>query len=441
MNPILIGVLAIAVLLFIMALGVPIAYAMLLVGLGGLWIEGGMARALASLVQQSYFGVAILGLTVIPMFILLGVFVDQAGITPKAFEFANKWVGRLPGGLAQATTLACALFGMVSGSSIAAVATIGKVAVPPMVDKYKYNRSLAAGVVVCSGTLAILIPPSVALAFYAILVETSISRQLMAGVIPGFLSAAIYMGMIWVRCWRNPSLAPLKPERIGWNEKLRSLPSIWEFMLIFLIVIGGIYSGLVTPTEAGAVAAFAALLLLIRRKKRQALRVVRDALWETSVTVGMLFLLLVGARVFGQYMIYMGFGRAVGEFVLGLPVPPIVALMIVLSLYYPLGMVMTTLPIMLVTLPILIPIVTVLGMDLVWLGILIVVLHESALITPPVAMNIFIFQGILPEYSFSEIVKGIWWFLAMDVVTISILFAFPQISLWLPNLMFGPGVK
>lgn len=437
MDPILTGLLAIVIMLFIMALGVPVAFAMLLVGMGGIWIEGGLARALAAMVQQSYFGVAVLGFTVIPMFILLGVFVDQAGITPKAFEFANKWVGRLPGGLAQASTAACALFGMVSGSSIACVATIGKVAVPMMVDKYKYDRSLAAGVVVSSGTLAILIPPSVALAIYAILVEESIPRVLMAGIIPGFLSAVIYMGMIWVRCWRKPSLAPLRPERLGWNERLRSLLSVWEFIILFVIVIGGIYSGLVTPTEAGATGAFAAMLMLIVRKKRQALGVVRSALWETSVTVGMLFLLLVGARVFGYYMVYMGFGRAIGDAILGLPVPPVVALIFVLSLYYPLGMVMTTLPIMLMTLPILVPIVLALHMDLVWLGIIIVVLHESALITPPVAMNIFILQGVLPEYKFAEIVRGVWWFLSMDILTISILFAFPVISLWLPNLMFG----
>lgn len=439
MDPILSGSLAIAVMLVVMALGVPIGLAMMLVGFVGLWMLLGLSRALLDAALQSFSGVAVLGFTVIPMFILMGDFVHQSGMAAKAFTFAHKWLGGLPGGLAQATTLACALFGAVSSSSIAAVATIGRVAVPEMVDKYKYNRGLASGVIVASGTLAILIPPSNMLAFYAIWVEISIAKQLMAGIIPGIVSAAIYMAMIWVRCWRQPSLAPLRPERLGWNERLRSIPSVWQFALLFLIVVGGIYSGVFSPTEAGATAAFAAMLMLIANRKRQSPGIIREAFWQTSLTTAMIFLLMLGARVFADLLTHLGFGSAVGQAILALPVPPIVALIFMLALYYPLGMVMTSLPILLITLPFMYPVVVALGLNPYWFGIIIIVLLESALITPPVALNIYALQGVLPGYSLAEIVRGILWFLAMDMLTVAILFAFPVISTWLPGQMFGAG--
>jgi tripartite ATP-independent transporter DctM subunit len=436
MEPLLVGGLIIAFMLILMVFGVPIGFSLGIAAFCGIvWIRSiDTAWNLASMVF--YGSVSSYALTVIPLFILMGHLAFNAGIAQKVFSTVQKWVNWLPGGLAIATTASAAIFGACTGASTAAAAVLGRMAVPEMVNRYKYSARLATGCVAASGTLAILIPPSVTMIIYATFVEVPVGKLFVAGIIPGILSALIYIIYIIVHVKINPSLAPSLSERVSWREKLGAVPHMWGASLLFIVIIGGIYLGIFTPTEAGGIAVGVALLMVVIRSGGGRMRGVIDALWRTAGTTSMIFTLVVGAIFFSRFLTLSGFSTQLNDIVIGLAVSPTQLLIAILLLYIPLGMFLGTMPMLALTLPTIWPIVAELGYDPLWFGILIIKMSELAIITPPVCINVYVVKGVVgPEIKLSDIIRGTLYFMVMDIVTIAVLFAFPSLSLWLPGTM------
>lgn len=433
MDPPIIGLLGLLVLFLLLAFGVPIAWSLGIAGFLGLLALWPIDVALSSLFQLAWGKAGSYSLCVIPMFIFMGVLAFEAGVAANVYEVGFKWFGRLPGGLAITTVFACASFAAVTGSSIAAAATIGKVAIPEM-RRYGYDTKLAVGSVAASGTLGVLIPPSIILVVYGILTELSIGKLLIAGILPGLLSALIYMGMIVIRVKLNPSLgAPARP--FSWGERLRCLSKMFGVLFIFVIVIGGIYLGITTPTESGALGCLlAAILLLIKAKDRG--KAFLRAIWETVNTIGMIFAIIIGVTFFVAFISLSRIPTIAAGFLVALPLPNLAILLLLLLLFIPLGMFLDPLGIIFITMPIVFPAILALGYDGIWFGIIVTKLIEVGLITPPVGLNVFVIKGVAPDVELEDIYRGITWFLVMDILTIAILVAFPQISLWLPSTMY-----
>lgn len=431
-DPLTVGVMCIVALLVFLALRLPIAWSLGIAGLIGLLLLMPAHSAFAFAYQKSWEKMASYMLSVIPMFIFMGMLAFEAGIGRDAYEVSHKWLGWLPGGLAIATTMTAAVFAACSGSSTATCATIGKVSIPEM-RKYGYDVKLATGCVAASGTLGILIPPSIILVVYGVITEQSIGKLFIAGILPGILSAIIYALMVIVRVKLNPSLAPAVG-KVTWGERMRSMPKLWSIVILFLIVLGGIYMGVFTPTEAAAMACVAAILLLIIKSNHR-VRSFWVALRETVSTVGMIFAILLGVSVFGVMLSLSTIPATVATFLINLPLPTYAVLGLILLLYIPLGMFLNPLAIIFITMPIIFPAITAMGFDPIWFGIILTVLIENGLITPPVGFNVFVVKSIVPDVPIQDIFRGILWFVVMDWLTIVILIIFPQISLWLPSTM------
>lgn len=432
MEPITIGLIAAGVLIILIFLGMRIAFAAFLTGFLGLLALRDWDVATAVMGFLPHPLATVYGLTVIPMFILMGYLAHHAGLTRDIFSMARTWVGHLPGGLAITTVLGCAGFAAASGASTASAAVMGKVAIPEM-RRYDYDPKLAAGVVAASGTLAVLIPPSGVLVIYAIIVEQSVSALLIAGILPGILSALIYAFMLYIRVRLNPSLGrPSPPTSL--REKLISLRGMSGILVIFIIVIGGIYAGVFTPTEAGAAGAFATLLLglLLRRFSWSSLKA---ALVDTGRTTIMIFILVVGILIFMRVLALSGVTSSFIEFAVALPLPPIVILISFLLLFAVLGMFLTVVSMMMLALPLVFPVIVELGYCPIWFGIIVVKMAELCLITPPIGLNVYVVHSVAEDIPLQDIFRGIWPFFLMDLLTIGVLVAFPQISLFLPNLM------
>lgn len=435
MSPLQIGFLGISLMLLLLFIKVPIGMALLIAGVVGFFFLTSFDRVLSTLSYTLSNRVAVYTLTVIPLFILMGHMAAEAGIANDAFKFCYVWFGRIPGGLVIASIFTCALFGAVSGSTLAAVAALGRIAVPEMVFKYKYEPSFASGALAAAGALAILIPPSIPLVIYGILTEQSISKLLIAGIIPGISLAAIFSIMVFIRAKLNPSLAPKAPA-ITWGERWRSLPLLTSIVPIFLVVVGGIYLGIFTPTEAAAAGVLITLVMLFARRRKNSPSLIRKALWTTAQTTATYFLIVVGSMVFGLFLAQSGFPQALTQMASGLAVPPVVLVFIVMLIYIPLGMVMSSLGMIMVTIPFMVPFITSLGFDAIWLGVLMVVYSEIGVITPPVAMNVYVLAGVIPpEITVGQIFRGVKWFIVMDLLFVVILFVFPQLATWLPSVM------
>lgn len=433
-----IGMLGFVVLLGLIGLRVPIAFALTLVGLGGLVILSGPDATFALLASQMYSSVANNTLSAVPLFLLMGYFAYHAGLTRACFDTARLWLARLPGGLAIATVAGCALFGACAGSGVAAAGAMGRVSIPEML-RYGYDRKLACGSVAAAATLAVLIPPSIVMVVYAILTEVSIGRLLLAGYIPGVLSALILMAMIMYRCSRNPSLAPAVPIKITWADRLRSLKDIWGITLLIGLVLGGIYTGFVTATEAAAIGALGAFILMITAKQLNRVTF-RDSMLETARTTGMIFLLLVGASVFTGFMAISGVPQLLAEAIVEGKYSMWTVLFIICMAYLFLGMFLDSISMMLLTLPVLLPVLKGLDMDLIWFGIIVVKLVEIGCITPPFGITVYVVKGVVGNsVPLEDVFRGIWWFLAMELLTLGILIVFPDISTILPDTMLGKG--
>ncbi|MEM6761353.1 MAG: TRAP transporter large permease [Pseudomonadota bacterium] len=425
------GLLAVLALIL---LGVPIAFAMALTGTVGLIMLLGPSGAL-SIAGQTLFDTGLsYTLSVVPLFILMGNLVTRAGLSQKLYEFCYVWVGARRGGLPMATALACGGFSAVCGSSLATAATIGKVALPSM-RHYGTSDSLAAGVIAAGGTLGILIPPSVILVIYGISTGTSIGALFIAGIVPGVLGIIGYMAAVRVTCALDPSAAARGPSSTA-KEKLWATIRVLPIVLLFLLVIGGIYTGFFTATEAAGVGAFGAFLLALL-SGRLTPRSFAEALAETASTTTMMFTILAGALIFAKFIAFSGLPQTLSTGLGEAALPPFVVLCAILLVYLVLGMVLESLSMVLLTVPIFVPIVAELGYDLVWFGILVVVMTEISLITPPVGLNVFVLKTVMPDVALGTIFKGVVPFILADIVRVAVLLAFPALTLFLPSLMMS----
>jgi C4-dicarboxylate transporter, DctM subunit len=413
-------------------LRVPLAFAMGLVGFAGMTLMRGFDPALASTAQVVYETGFAYTLSVIPLFILMGNFVARAGLAHELFEAAYAFIGHVRGGLAHATVAACAGFGAICGSSIATAATMSKVAYPSM-RKLGYSASLSTGVMAAGGTLGIMIPPSTIMVIYGIITETSIAKLFAAGVIPGLLSALMLMGGIAVMTSRDPEHAP-PGKRTGWPDRWRALRAIWGVALLVIVVLGGIYGGLFTATEgAGFGAAGAFLFALARRRLTWA--ILYQVLVESARTTAMLFTLLIAATMFANFVNFTTMPGDLKDWITHLGLSRTMIIVAMMLIYVVLGTVMEELTMVLLTIPLFFPIVTSLGFDPVWFGVLIVMIVQIGLISPPVGMNLFVINALLPDVTLNQIFRGCWPFVAVLVFMLGLLIAFPQLSLWLPSFV------
>jgi tripartite ATP-independent transporter DctM subunit len=434
MSALAIGILGVGALIGLVAVGTHVAFAAALVGFFGIVAVIGVWPAVGIVGAIPYSELSFYTYSVLPMFVLIGLLAYHANITQGLFRCMNAWFGWLPGGLAIATVFAAAAFGAISGASTATAAVFSRVAIPEML-RYNYAPSFAAGVVAAGGTLASLIPPSGILVIYAIIVEESVGALLIAGVVPGVLSALIYAGSIALRAKLDPALAGGAAPKAGWGERIRSLAEIWGVAATVGIVIGGIYSGYMTPTESGAVGAAVIFGFALMRGLR--LRELRSALMEAAKTSVMILTMIWGVLILVRFFGFANLPAALQEIILGLDVDRFWILMAILLMYVILGMFMDAIGMFLLTLPLIYPIVIGLGYDPVWFGIIAVKMVEICLITPPIGLNCFVVAGVRPDIPLTKIFRGIWWFFVCDVLTLALLIAYPEIVLWLPERMMG----
>jgi len=432
MDPIFIGILTLLVLLVLLILRMPIGFAMGIAGLIGIWILKGPSAALPTLASCAYFKIGTYQWTCIPLFIIMGHFAFYSGFAKDFFYAMYQTLGRFPGGLAMATSASCAGFAACSGSSLATAATMGKISIAEM-KKYNYEMRLATGCIAASGTMGSLIPPSIYIIIYCMFAEQSISTVFMAGFIPGILEAILYMSMVGIRSSRNPELGP-PLKGITWRESLAALPRGWGVIGLAFFVLGGIYTGFFTPTEAGALGAFAALIssLAMRRLNWPKLK---TALLETAETTIMIFVIILGAFLLTRALALSTIPSQVTLWISSQSLPPMVIVIGFCLMYIALGMFIDPIGMILLTLPIVYPVVTGLGFSPIWLGIIIIKVMEMGLITPPLGLNVYMISAVAPDVPMQDVFRGILWFFAMDVIHLALLLAFPVISLWLPSTM------
>jgi len=437
MDEITVALVATGLIFVLLALGTPVFAALAVAGAFGIATIEGLDFVLNRLKAFSYSQTAVYLLTVIPLFILMGNFAQQAGVGLRLFDVARKWVGHLPGGLAVASVLTSAGFAATSGSSVATAATVGAVAIPEM-KKAGYDRRLSAGAVAAGGVLGVLIPPSVLLIFYAALTEVSAGKMLVAGVLPGLLSTLVFIVGIFIIATR---IAPstMFAQRHDWWERIVSLKQAWQVAVLFVVVLGGIYLGFVTPTEAGAVGAFTAFLMLIfsRQSKTRLWSSINGSLRSSITTTVMILFTMLGAGIFSYFLTLVQIPQLIAEYVTTLELSPLLIIGLFLLVYLPLGMFLDAFSMLVITLPVMFPTVTALGFDPIWFGILAVKMCEIGLITPPVGLNVFVIAGIDRETPLVDIFRGAGWFVVMEIVTTLLIFFFPVIVTSLPETMMG----
>jgi C4-dicarboxylate transporter DctM subunit len=421
------------VLLFaLMLLRVPVGMAMGLVGVVGYSLIVGPLPALKLVGQTSMRTVTDYTFGVVPMFMLMGAFVSVSGVSRELFKAANSMIGHLRGGLGVATVLACGGFAAICGSSVATAATFSSVAYPEM-RRFGYPKSFSAGVIAAGGTLGAMLPPSTVLAVYAILTEQDVGKLFMAGIVPGLLAMFMYVCTIGIIVRVRPDWLPGAPAR-PWKERIADLRNVWAPLLLFVFVIGGLYGGFFTPTEAGGVGATGAFLLgLARRRLNRAL--IREALLSATRTAAAVFTVLIGALLFGYFLTITQSPQKLTAFLLGLGLGPYGVLTLIMLMYLVLGCLMDAMAMIILTVPIIFPVIQQLGFDPIWFGIIVVMTVELGLIHPPVGMVVFVVKSVIPEVSFTTIFKGVLPFVVTDILRLIILISFPVIALWLPGRM------
>jgi len=428
------GLIVLVTLFGMLGLGVHIGVALGLCGVLGTFLAIGPDAAWAQLATIPFSTTNSFTLAVIPLFILMGSLATQAGLTADLYRAANSWLGRLPGGLAMATTLASAAFGAASGSTVVNAAVFTKMAMPEM-TAFGYDKRLSAGCIAASGTLASLIPPSILMVIYAILTEQSIAFLLVAGLVPGLLSAAMYMAGIYVIARRRPDLAPRGTAIVSWGERFRSLSGVWGIALLFAMVIGGIYAGFFVPTYAGAIGAFGAFLIVVG-KRRLDRATTLDTFKDAGVTTSVIFIIVIGGIIFARYLTYTGVVADLSDALLSLELNKYAYLLAFALVYLVLGMLIDPIAIMVITLPVMFPILTGAGFDPIWLGVVAIKLAEISLVTPPVGLNVYVVRSASPvPMTLEEAFVGVAPFIVIDVCTLLLLIFIPEISLFLPELM------
>ncbi len=429
MEMVLVGFVALFALLF---LQVPISFGMAIVGTFGFAYFVGLAPALRSIGTTATDMVMLYDFSVLPLFVLMGNFVARSGISQDLYEASNRWLGHRRGGLAMATIVACGGFSAVCGSSLATAATMAKVAMPPM-RRFGYADSLAAGSIAAGGTLGILIPPSIALVIYGIMTETDIGHLFAAGIIPGILGIFLYTAAVAVVTRINPELGP-PAEPAPWSERFRSLRGVWGMLVLFVIVMGGIYVGFFTPTEAAGIGATGAFVIALARKTLT-VRSTMEILVESGRTTATLMTLLIGSLLFTNFINVSRLPNVLADWFVTVDIPPLGVVVICVAIYIVLGCILESISMMLLTVPVFYPVMQTLGLDLVWFGIVVVVVIEISLITPPIGLNVFVLNAMLPDVKLTEIFRGVLPFVAADIVRITLIIFIPALSLYLPSFM------
>ena len=425
-----VAVIGFVVLFVLMLLRVPVGMAMGLVGVVGYSYIAGTGPALKLIGQTSMRTVTDYTFGVIPMFMLMGAFVSVSGVSRELFRAANAFIGHLRGGLGVATVLACGGFAAICGSSVATAATFSAVAYPEM-RRFGYPQSFATGVIAAGGTLGAMLPPSTVLAVYAILTQQDIGKLFMAGIVPGLLAMSMYVITIMLIVYFRPDWLPAG-ERKSLPERLSGLKDVWAPLVLFLFVIGGLYGGFFTPTEAGGVGASGAFLLGVLRGKLDRAGI-REALLSATRTSAAVFTVLIGALLFGYFLTITQTPQKLTEFLTSLGVGRYGVLAMIMVMYLVLGCLMDAMAMIILTVPIIYPVILQLGFDPIWFGIIIVMTVELGLIHPPVGMNVFVIKSVVKDVSFMTIFKGVIPFVITDILRLIILIAFPIIALWLPN--------
>ena len=428
------GLVGLALMLLLAALRIPIAFAMAIVGFVGYAYmrDWNWTVAIAMTQTKLYETGRNYTLSVVPLFILMGNFVTRAGMSQELFRAAYAFIGHLRGGLAMATVWASAAFGGICGSSIATAATFAKVAYPSM-KRFHYSDRLAAGVIAGGGTLGIMIPPSTIMVIYGVFTETSIGKLFAAGIIPGLLGAALLCGAVLFMTWRDPASGP-PGERSSWRERLAALKDVWAVAALFLFVMGGIYAGMFTATEGAAMGAFGAMVFALGRRALT-WRTLYDALLESARTTAMLFMILIGALIFSEFVNITAMPNELKALVTRFNLSPTMVVAAICAVYVVLGTAMEELSMILLTIPVFFPVVVHLGFDPIWFGIIIVCVVEIGLISPPVGMNMFVLRTLLPQVSTGTVFSGVIPFMVADIIRLAILVAFPWLALWLPSMM------
>lgn len=436
------GILCIVLLLIVMTVGMQIGLAFLLGGAMVCVLLMGFDSTISLMGQSVYFSVAAPTWTAIPLFILMGAFASNGGLARRAYDGAHALSRRLPGSLMVATCLSCGVFGAVSGSSIATTAIFGKMALPQM-NRLRYDKSLSVGCIASAGTFASMIPPSMMMVIYALFTQQSIGRLFAAGVIPGIITAGVYSVLIIAMVKRNPKLAPISEAAGGDQGRLqqyREALQMWPVFLIAFIVLGGLYGGVFTPTEAAAAGALVTLIYGWLSRGFRSLGDVTAAMQESANVTAMLFLINVGALFYSRVLAITRLPTEMTMMLQTWDVAPIFILMGIMAIMFFLGMIMVPIGIYALTLPIIMPLLTSLGYNPVWFGVIALKLTEIGAITPPVGLNVFAIKGVIPKemkISLEQVYKGCLPFLVCDLVVLVVLVMFPQISLWLPNLLMG----
>jgi C4-dicarboxylate transporter DctM subunit len=431
MSPEMVGLVAILAMIILMFMGMWIGLAMAVVGFLGYAYMDGFHNALLNLGTIPFTNLANYNVTAVPLFVFMGALVSTTGISTDLYNTSYKWFGSLRGGLALSTVVACAAFAAICGSSMASAITMGKVALPEM-KKYGYNDSLASATVASGGTLGILIPPSMGFIMYGIITENSVGALFMAGIIPGILLTLMFMVVVIIWCWRKPAAGPAGA-KVGLKEKVVSLKGTWMMLVLFLLVLGGIYMGIFTPTESGAIGAAGALIItaVTRRLSRSHLS---NSMLETGATTASVMVILVGAFIFMRMLALSQLPTVMAEFVGGLTLSKYAIMAVIVVFYIIIGMFLEIMSATVFTVPILYPLVTSMGFDPIWFGVIIVIVIEMGMITPPVGMNVFVLASS-SKVPMDKIFRGVWPFVAAMLLLIILLTIWPQIATFLPDRM------
>jgi len=433
MSPLVVGCLGFFLLMLLMAMGMPIAFAFMTTGLLGIAYLSGFNAALFAFGHISYHWSTVYVFICVPLFILMGFIFSKCGIARELYMVANNWLGRLPGGLGLATIGGCGLFAAVTGSSAAQAASMSAIVYPEM-RRYDYDKRLAVGAISAGGTIGIMIPPSVGFIIYSLMTEASIGELFMAGIIPGMLEVVFYWATIVILVKLRPSLAPLSPDPVPLREKILSLKDVWPALVTFLVVLGGIYLGVFTPVGAAGIGALMSIVITLAMK-RLTWRILVECMLDSTRVTAMIFLLIMGAMVFNTFLAMSNLPQALSE-VLGGINSKAVLIAIILLIYFPLGALMDTTSMFVLTVPLYLPTLLAHDINIIWFGVLAVRCSEIGLISPPVGMNVYIVKGMVKDISLEEAFEGVIPFLIADCFILLLLALFPQLSLFIPNLMW-----
>lgn len=428
----LVSLIGLAILMLSLFAGLPIAWGMLLVGTIGFSFFTGIEAAYSMAAQTAFDTGMSYSFTVLPLFILMGNLVNASGLSRDLYSAANAFIGHMRGGLAMATIMACGAFSALSGSSMATTAAMSRVAMPSM-RKYDYDDRLATGSIAAGGTLGILIPPSVIMVVYGILTETDIGKLFAAGFLPGFIALVMYLLTVVLLTTINPKLGR-GGEKSSWAQRLHATKGIFAISILFIIIMGGIYGGVFTPTEAAGIGAFCTFLITFKRRGWQP-RLYFTVIVEAAQTTAIMFALVIGALIFTNFLTIAGLPNQLLGFINGLDVSPLMIIVLICIIYLILGCFLETMSMVMLTVPIFYPIVSSLGFDLIWFGIVVVVAAEISLITPPLGLNIFMIKNVMPDIPLGTIIRGVSPFVVTDIIRLAIIVLVPWIVLVVPNSM------